>query len=120
MGWVAGIVAAIALVSGLWWYLKRAMRVSAANDARHDFQRNLLLDLQDIRDSADGANGGLAVALDELIGMARHDTPASNSRTSKLDKDISDEIAILSMSPSVERTELIKRMLVSRNRRAKQ
>ena len=116
MGWVVtGIIAAVALAVGLWWYLKRARRLSAANDARHDFQRDLLLGLQDIRDKADGE---LAPALDELIDIARHDTPASNEQTAELDAQIAAEVHELAGSPSVAAAESLRAKLVSRNRRA--
>ena len=116
MGWVVGIIATIALAAGLWWYVKRAGRVSAANDERHDFQRDLLLDLQDIRDKADGE---LTPALDELIDIARYDTPASNEETAEIDAQISAEIRRLAETPSVAAAESLKAKLNSRNRRAK-
>ena len=116
MGWVAGIIAAIALAAGLWWYVKRAGRVSAANDERHDFQRDLLLDLQDIRDKADGE---LVPALDELIDIARYSTPAGNEQTSELDDMIVSELRRLSDNPSLAEAKQVKEMLLSRNRKAK-
>lgn len=116
MGWVAGIIAAIALAAGLWWYVKRAGRLSAANDERHDFLRDLLLDLQDIRDKADGE---LVPALDELIDIARYDTPASNEETAELDVQISAEVHKLAEAPTVAAVESLRTKLVSRNRRAK-
>lgn len=116
MGWVAGIIAAVVLATGLWWYVKRAGRVSAANDARHDFQRGLLLDLQDIRDRAESE---LAPCLDELIDIARYDTPASNEKTAELDAQIAAEARRLAESPTAAAAESLKTMLVSRNRRAK-
>ncbi len=116
MGWVAGIIAAVALAAGLWWYVKRARRLSAANDARHDFQRDLLLDLQDIRDRAESE---LAPCMDELIDIARYDTPASNEKTAELDAQIAAEARRLAESPTVVAAESLRTKLVSRNRRAK-
>ena len=116
MGWVAGIIAAIALAAGLWWYLKRAKRVSAATDECHSFQKNLLLDLQDIRDKADGE---LVPALDELIDIARYSTPGSNDETAELDAQISAEVHKLAEAPTVAAAESLRTKLVSRNRRAK-
>lgn len=117
MGWeVTGIIAAIILAVGLWWYFKRSRRLSATNDARHDFQRNLLLDLQDIRDKVDGE---LVVALDELIDIVRYDTPSSNEKTAEIDAQISAEIRRLAETPSVAAAESLKAKLNTRNRRAK-
>ena len=116
MGWVAGFIAAIALAAELWWYVKRARRLSAANDARHDFQRDLLLDLQDIRHRAESE---LAPCLDELIDIARYDTPASNEKTAELDAQISSEVRQLAAEPSRDRAVQVKELLVSRNHRAK-
>lgn len=117
MGWaVAGIIVAILLAIGMWWYLKRARRLSTTNDARHDFQRNLLLDLQDILDTADGE---LATVLDELIDIARYDTPVSNEMTVELDAQIVAEVHKLAKAPTAAAAECLKTKLVSRNRRAK-
>ena len=117
MGWaVAGIIVAILLAIGMWWYLKRARRLSTTNDALHDFQRNLLLELQDIRDKADG---DLARALDELIDIARYDTPSSNEKTAELDEQITTEVRRLANGPSLEASAQIKELLTSRNRRVK-
>ena len=113
---IAAILPSALLVIGLCWYLKRAKRVSGSNDARNSFQRNLLLDLQDIRDEADEE---LAKALDELIDMARYDTTASNGSTAELDDRISAAVQELATAPTVEGAERLKDMLSSRNRRAK-
>lgn len=116
MGWaVAGIFTVVVLAAGLWWYVKRARRLSEANDERHDFQRNLLLDLQDIRD---GVDGELASALDELIDIARYDTPASNERTAELDTQIAAEVHKLAEAPTAAEAENLRTELVRRNRSA--
>ena len=117
MGAGAAFTAALVivlLVIGLRWYLKRARRVGDANDARRDFQRNLLLDLQDIRD---GVDGELAEALDELIDMVRYDTPASSDATTELDSQISAEVQRLESGPTIESVTHLKGMLSCRNRR---
>lgn len=117
MGWaVAGAVVAIALAVGLWWYLRRAKRLSAANDSRHDFQRDLLLDLMDIRERTDGE---LASVLDELIDIARHGTPSSNEKTAEADVQIAAEVQKLAEAPTAAVAESLRTKLVSRNRRAK-
>ena len=108
------IIGALAL--GMRWYLERARSISSSNSIRKDFQRDLLLSLQDIREDAEGE---LAAAIDELIEIARYSTPASNTRTSELDEGLSVELESLCGRPTVAGAQKVKRMLINRNRRAR-
>ncbi len=109
------IIIVVALVLGMRWYMRRAEGITRANEARADFRRELLLDLQDARDAADD---DLADDIDGLIDVARHDTPASNERTEQLDAEIAETAHELSAGPTKEGADRLNALLRSRNRRA--
>ena len=92
MGWAMAVLVAplllVLLMCGIRWYLKRARRISAVNGERRDFQHGLLLELQDIRT---GVDGELASALDHLIDIVRHSTPARNAETEEYDARIAED-----------------------------
>ncbi len=97
------------------WYIKRASRISEANNERQGFSNELLLRLKDIRDND---NGDLATALDEIIDIAKYETPVSNERTYDLDSSICSQLSAVREKPTFENVAKLKSMLVSRNRRA--
>lgn len=112
---LVAIIVVVALVLGMRWYTRRAGGITRANESRADFQRELLLDLQDARDAADGE---LADAIDGLIDVAGHDTLASNEQTERLDAEIAEAAHELSERPTQEGVDRLGALLRRRNRRA--
>ena len=109
------VVLILALLGlAMWWYLRRAKRIGETNGLRRSPMSELLLDLQDIRDSSEG---DLATILDEIIDIARYDTPAGNEQTADLDEAIVLQLNQFKKSPTVEQAHEIKNLLIARNRR---